>query len=43
MSEISENNLIPVSLSDLKAGQRIEKRTAEVLEIHNTLMEGVTQ
>ena len=28
MSEINENNLIPVTLSDLKAGQRIEKRTA---------------
>lgn len=28
MSEINENNLIPVTLSDLKAGQRVEKRTA---------------
>lgn len=28
MSEINENNLIPVTLSNLKAGQRIEKRTA---------------
>ena len=28
MSEISENNLIPVALSDLKKGQRIAKRTA---------------
>lgn len=26
--EINENNLIPVTLSDLKAGQRVEKRTA---------------
>ena len=28
MSEINENNLIPVTLSDLKAGQRLEKHTA---------------
>lgn len=28
MSEISDNNLIPIPLSNLKAGQRLEKRTA---------------
>ena len=29
MSNINENNLIPVNTADLKAGQRLEKHTAE--------------